>query len=147
MASFRANYTEAEKKAFGRMLRKMIDDRGLTGAELARQATRKLPSGKVIGRDNISWYLTGRSMPTPPYLKAIAAVLEVSPEFLIPRNHAQKPGEAAPATDDTENDIRMSLGANGTMHLMLNIHVPRELGWKILQMVEDQKKSAPAKQK
>jgi transcriptional regulator with XRE-family HTH domain len=137
MPSYRAGYTPAEKKAFGRQLRKLMDEKGLTGAELARQATLKLASKKTIGRDNISWYLNGRSMPTPPYLNAIAKVLDVDPQFLVPRHHTQAPGEAAPVATEGGNDIRMNLQPNGEMHLMLNIRVPRALGWKILQMIED----------
>lgn len=138
MASYKAGYTEVEKKAFGRQLRKLMTEKGLTGAELARRATDKLKApGKKIGRDNISWYLCGRSMPTPLYLNAIAAVLDVNPQFLVPRDHAQAPGEPPPADVVAGNDIRMNLQPNGEMHLMLNIHVPRALGWKILQMIED----------
>jgi transcriptional regulator with XRE-family HTH domain len=136
MPSFRAGYTPAEKKAFGRMLRKLMTDKSMSGAELARQATKLLPAGKTIGRDNISWYLNGRSMPTPPYLNAIAKVLDTNPQFLVPRDHSQAPGEAPPI-EASGNDIRMNLSPNGEMHLMLNIHVPRALGWKILQMIED----------
>lgn len=146
MASFRARYTETERKAFGRMLRKMMEDRGLTGAELARQATRKLSGGKVIGRDNISWYLNGRSMPTPVYLNAIAKVLEVSPQLLVPRDHAQKAGEMPAPVTTEERNIRMALTPDG-MHLMMDVHVPRALGWKILEMVEADKPPAPAKQR
>jgi transcriptional regulator with XRE-family HTH domain len=146
MASFRAKYTETERKAFGRMLRKMMEDRGLTGAELARLATRQLSGGKVIGRDNISWYLNGRSMPTPVYLNAIAKVLEVSPLFLVPRNHDQKAGEMPPPDPKQDRNIRMSLTTEG-MHLMMDVHLPREVGWKILQIVEGTKPEAPAKQK
>lgn len=136
MPSFRAGYTPVEKKAFGRMLRKLMTEKSMSGAELARNATKLLPAGKTIGRDNISWYLNGRSMPTPAYLNAIAKVLDVNPQFLVPRDHAQAPGEAPPV-DAAGNDIRMNLQPNGEMHLMLNIHVPRALGWKILQMIED----------
>src|SRR5690242_2615855 len=105
MPTFRARYTELEKKALGLLLRKPVIEKGVNGAELARKASLHVPSGKVIGRDNISWYLNGRSMPTPIYLAAIAKVLEVDPQFLIPRDHAQKPGELPPPADAPEQDV------------------------------------------
>ena len=137
MPTFRAKFTEVEKKAFGRKLRQLMADKGLSGADLARQASRHIPSGKTMGRDTISWYLTGRSMPTPPYLTAIAKVLDIDPQFLVPRDHAQRPGEMPPPTPAPENDVRMTMSGDGMMHLMLNTHLPRDLGWKVLQMIED----------
>lgn len=147
MATFRANFTAVEKKVFGQKLRKMMADKGLSGADLARQASIHLPKDKTIGRDNISWYLTGRSMPIPTYMAAIAKVLEIDPQFLLPRDHSQKVGEAPPPVASPEHDVRMAIGANGEMHLMLNIHLPRELGWKLLQIVEDHKKGQSAQPK
>lgn len=110
----------------------------MSGAELARVASRHLPGDKTIGRDNISWYVNGRSMPTPIYLKAIGKALDVDPQLLIPRTHAQRPGEMAPPADAPEQDVRMSMSDQG-MHLMINIHLPRDLGWQILSMIEDHK--------
>ena len=147
MPTFRAKFTDAEKKAFGRQLRKLMGDKGLSGADLARQMSVHLPSGKTVGRDNISWYLNGRSMPTQPNLIAMAKVLEIDPDFLMPRDPATRPGEMPPPAATPENDIRMRMSGDGMMHLQLNTHLPRELGWKILEMIEQHRKepSAPAK--
>lgn len=124
-----------------------MTERMISGADLARQMSKHMPSGRIVGRDNISWYLNGRSMPTPPYLTAMAKVLDVDPTFLLPRDHATRPGEMPPPADAPENDIRMRMSGDGMMHLQINTHLPRDLGWKILQMIEDSKKepSAPAK--
>lgn len=135
MATFRAKFTPLEKKAFGQNLRKLMDDKGLTGADLARQATLRLPKGKVIGRDNISFYVNGRSIPTPIYMTAIAKVLGVDQAFLLARQHSQRPGEPAPAIADGRT-VQMAMRADGTMDLLLKVNVPKAIGWQIMQMVE-----------
>lgn len=147
MPTFRARYTKMEKEAFGRQLRKLMTDKGLSGADLGRQATIHLPKGKVIGRDNISWYLNGRSMPIPTYLAAIAKVLDIDAQFLLPRDHSQRVGDKPEPAATPEHDVRMSLATNGDMHLMLNVHLPRDLGWKILKLVEDHKNDSSAQPK
>ena len=144
MAKFRARYTALEKKAFGQLLRRLMTEQSLSGADLARQATLHLPKGKVIGRDNISWYRSGRSIPVQASLVAIAKVLNVDPVFLVPRSHDQRPGDLPAPANSPEHDVRMAMTASGDMHLMLNVHLPRELGWKILQMIEDNKKAQSA---
>ena len=112
MAAYRAKYTKMEKEVFGRQLRQLMTDRGMTGADLARQATLHLPKGKVIGRDNISWYVNGRSIPQPIFMTALTRVLKVDEKFLLPRSHTQRKGEAAPPLltdkqriDESQNEI------------------------------------------
>lgn len=141
MASFKAKYTEAERKAFGQLLRQLMSDKGVTGADLARRANKHITSGKGMDRSMISWYLNGRSIPTPVSLTAIAKVLEVDPQLMLPRDHSQKPGEAAgPVSAANEQDVRMSLGAGNTMHLMINTHLPAEIGWKVIELVKELKR-------
>lgn len=137
MAGFRANFTPLEKKAFGQTLRRLMAERGLTGADLARQATLHLPRGKVIGRDNISWYCNGRSFPIPAYMVAIAKVLGVDQAFLMPRAHSQAPGEPPAPVTENSRVVQMSSRADGTMDLMLKVNVPKAIGWQIMQLVEN----------
>lgn len=138
MPNYKAKYTPQERKAFGSLLRELMADKGLNGAELARQANRFLPSGTEMNRSTISWYLNGRSIPTPAYANALGKVLNIDPQAMLPRDHAQKPGEAAgpPAARNHESDVRMSLLPGGQMHLMVNIRVPAPTGWKILEILQ-----------
>lgn len=140
MPQFRAKYTAAERKAFGALLRRLMTEKGLNGAELARQANRHISSGNNLDRSSISWYINGRSIPTPVVLNAIAKVLQVDAQMLLPRDHAQRPGEAAGPAPAMDRDVRMSLLPGNMMHLMLNIHVAADKGWAILKMLEEEKK-------
>jgi transcriptional regulator with XRE-family HTH domain len=138
MASFKAKYTEAERKAFGQLLRQLMTDKGVTGADLARRANKYISSGKGMDRSMISWYVNGRSVPTPVSLSAIAKVLDVDPQLMLPRAHSQKPGEAAGPVGPTSNqDVRMSLESGNMMHLMLNRRLPAEVGWKIIELIKE----------
>lgn len=140
MASFRANYTADERKAFSALLRQLMRDKGITGADLARRANKHLTSGKGMDRSMISWYVNARSIPSPTSLSAIAKVLEVDPQLMLPRDHSQKPNEAGPVGAAGGQDVRMSLGAGNTMHLMINTHLPAETGWKIIELVKELKR-------
>lgn len=137
MPQFRAKFTKQERLAFGTMLRRLMADKGLSGAELARKANLHITSGKGMDRSSISWYINGRSIPTPVVLNAISRVLDVDPQMLLPRDHAQRPGEAAGPPPSRDRDVRMSLIGGGQMHLMINTQVSAEKGWQILRLLED----------
>jgi transcriptional regulator with XRE-family HTH domain len=139
MASFKAKYTEGERKAFGQLLRQLMTDKGVTGADLARRANKYISSGKGMDRSMISWYVNGRSVPTPVSLSAIAKVLDVDPQLMLPRSHNQKPGESAgpPTASTSGRDVRLSLEGGNTMHLMINTRVPAETGWKIVELLKE----------
>ncbi len=142
MPQFRAAYTKAERVAFGQLLRQLMADKGLNGADLARRANNYITSGKGLDRSAISWYVNGRSIPSPVSLNAIARVLDVNPQMMLPRSHEQRPGEAVGAPTSGEKDVRMSLLAGGQMHLMVNLKLPAEKGWEILRLLEEHSKQA-----
>lgn len=142
MPQYRAKYTKAERLAFGQALRNMMAAKGLSGADLARRANQFISSGKGLDRSAISWYVNGRSIPTPVSLNAIARVLDVNPQMMLPRSHEQRPDDAVGPPPTSDKDVRMSLMAGGMMHLMINIKLPAEQGWKILKMLEEPLKPA-----
>lgn len=143
MPRFKAKYTAGERKAFGNLLRRLMAEKGLNGAELARQANLHIPTGGGLDRSAISWYVNGRSVPTPVSLHGIAKALNVDAAMLLPRSHAQAPSDVGmpPATKD--RDVRMALLPGGEMHLMMNIHVPADTGWSILKLLEGGEPSKP----
>lgn len=111
----------------------------MTSAELSREATKHLPANKKIGRDVITRYTSGRSIPTPVNLKAIARALNADPNMMIPRDYAQRPGEGAAGstlTPPRARDVRMSTTDDGMANLMINVHLPRSVAWKLAQTVE-----------
>jgi transcriptional regulator with XRE-family HTH domain len=142
MPTYKARFTPQERKAFGELLRRMMLDRGMTGADLARRVNSHLERGKGLDRSAISWYMNGRSTPSPVTLQAIAKVLNVDPKFLLPRSHEQRAEDGAGPQPSSEGlrDVRMSILGGGQMHLMINAHVPTDIGWQILKLLEDHTK-------
>jgi transcriptional regulator with XRE-family HTH domain len=104
---------------FGRTLQRHLNERGWTQAELARRMA-PLMKGSRIGRDNISKYIRGKVLPLPPALEAMAKVLEVEPNDLLPsRATRATAGEHAP----------IGLRDLGDGRAWLEIHVSQELPW------------------
>lgn len=140
MPQFRAQFTKQERAAFGQLLRRLMAEKGLSGADLARKANAYITSGKGLDRSAISWYVNGRSIPTPVSLNALARVLDVDPQMMLPRSHEQRPDEAVGPAVTSDKDVRMSLINGGMMHLMINIKLPAERGWEILKLLEEHSK-------
>lgn len=69
------------RKEFGKRLSNFIGEKDWNQSDLAKA------SG--MGRDSISHYVRGRSVPTPRNLKKLAAALGVETEVLFPNYDAQ----------------------------------------------------------
>lgn len=67
---------EAVKAEFGRRLQSAMTARGWTQSDLARKAD--------IGRDSVSVYVRGRSLPGPLHLAALARALRIPSDDLMP---------------------------------------------------------------
>jgi transcriptional regulator with XRE-family HTH domain len=115
------------RAAFARRLLNARVKKGLNQSELARAAA--IHSG-TFGRDSISKYEKGLHLPTPIQLDALAKALNVPPSELLPQNpgiaEVMEPG-MRPAFRTIDDD---------TMWLRVNQAVPRELGMKIIAMLE-----------
>lgn len=135
MPLYRARFTAADKVYFGKLLTKLMEERGMTGAELARKASLHMPGNKTIGRDSISWYTNGKRAPGPIVVKALARALDVAPEFLLPRAHNQAPGEPAPEPLADPNTFRTSQLPDGRVHIQIDKMVPLDVAWKITELV------------
>jgi transcriptional regulator with XRE-family HTH domain len=76
------------KKAFGRRLKQLLDQKGMTGSDLARlvwgSTTTKKGYTVAKNRDRISVYIRGKAFPSPLILKKIAAKLGVEIADLAP---------------------------------------------------------------
>jgi transcriptional regulator with XRE-family HTH domain len=82
---------QAVKNEFARRLEERRNAKGWNQSELARRATEHLPIaaegqklGHKIGRDQISHYSRGVSLPRPETLEAIAKALGCEPSDLLP---------------------------------------------------------------
>lgn len=81
-ADFETGNSEAARAEFARRLQNMMSDAGLNQSELAERATTLL--GKHVGRDSVSQYIRGVTLPNATRLAAIAKVLRVAPHDLLP---------------------------------------------------------------
>lgn len=65
---------EAVKTEFARRVQAAMVNKGWNQSELARRASLHMPD-KKFGRDNVSNYIRGTSMPGPTHLNALARAL------------------------------------------------------------------------
>lgn len=98
------------KQEFGRRLYDQLLSQRLNQSDLSRK------SG--LGRDSISQYVRGRSVPTPQNLEKIAEALGVQPDDLFPNYAAQ-----AIAIEDPTFQLRAVDGDSSSMWLTINQRV------------------------
>lgn len=121
------------KREFGQRLRKLLVDRGMSQTDLAREAARHTPD-KSFGRDLVSSYISGRYIPNPINLAAMAKALDTTPDELLPQsNNLPRRGETTPPLD-----IRV-LGADRAS-LRVNQVVSLSVALKVAQLINDDTK-------
>ncbi len=120
---------DAVKVEFARRLQAAMVAKGWLQSELARNAEMHMPNKKRFGRDSISLYIRGRSLPGPLQLKALCAALDAKPEDLLPTRGVSIAGEAIPALD--VRDL-----SDGNVWLRVNQAVPWSAAIKIMQLVK-----------
>jgi len=74
--------TEAVRREFSRRLRLALSEKGWNQSELARRASKFMADGK-LGKDLISRYVKGETLPNPPSLNAICKALDKQPNDLV----------------------------------------------------------------
>jgi len=115
------------KQEFGRKLHKLMLEKGMHHAELARRAD--------LPRNNISTYINGRSYPTEQSLNKLAKALGVRPDELLP-NRAEMAirGEQMP-----DLSMKTSIADPGQSWLIINRLVPTALAARIITMLEEER--------
>lgn len=103
---------EAVKAEFAKRLQAAMVERGWNQSELARRAALHTVD-KKFGRDNVSGYIRGTSLPGPAHLAALGKALKVEPRELVPMRGMPSVDEKVPALDAKD------LG-NGTVWLRIN---------------------------
>jgi len=117
---------EAIRMEFARRLQAALNERGWTQSELARRVAPLLKHSR-IGRDNISKYVRGKVLPLPAALDAIARVLELRSQDLLPVR-------ASAASEHPPISIR-DMGDNETAWLQINQQLPWGKVIKIQQII------------
>lgn len=73
-----------QREEFHRRLRKLIQIKNLSQAQLARMVFGQDEHGQANGADRVSRYLSGQSVPTLRTAHAMALALEIPPDCLLP---------------------------------------------------------------
>jgi transcriptional regulator with XRE-family HTH domain len=111
------------KQDFAKRLYQLMVGKGWHQSELARQ------SG--LARDNVSRYTTGKSMPSPLALRALARALDVKPEDIMPNYIESAIDEDAPALD-----IKVSTNSPTKAWLRVNQLVSTDTAVKVAQILQ-----------
>ena len=122
--------TETSRADFARRLRRFRLAKEIRQAELARRVALHMP-GNRFGRSLISKYENGDTMPSLLALNALAKVLDVRPEDLVPET--PELSEAMP--EDTKAHFRSV--DDDSVHVRVNQRLPRALGLKIIMMIDE----------
>ena len=112
------------KQEFGRRLHAILLERGWNQSEMARKTG--------VGRDAISTYVRGRSLPEPGTLKKMADALSMDPAELLPNAV-----ESAVDRDLPALEIREAIGHPGMAWLRVNRRVTTTQALRIMQILQE----------
>lgn len=114
---------QLSKQEFGRRLYRCMMDAKMSQSDLARAAD--------MGRDSISTYIRGRSMPEPKNLHKLAAALDVKVEELYPEELLLAMKDEIPAIELTQ-----AAGQPDKAWLRVNRMVSFSTAAKIIDLLE-----------
>lgn len=86
------------KVEFARRLQHLMTERGFNQSELARRAAEHTSNGR-FGRDNISNYIRGVSLPSPIHMRALVMALGCQSSELMPTRGMPKVDDRLPSFD------------------------------------------------
>jgi transcriptional regulator with XRE-family HTH domain len=111
------------RQEFGRRLQQKILSKGWRQSDLARATD--------IGKDSISHYVRGRSLPGPKALNTMAKALGVSVADLLPNAPAAAMDEELPALE-----LRQAAGHPGMVWLRVNRALSFAVAAKIIDLIQ-----------
>lgn len=117
------------KAEFARRLQRLLVDRAWNQSELARRAALHMDDGK-FGRDNVSGYVRGLSLPGPIRLNALCKAFGVPADALLPGGTMPSVDRKAPPPLD------ISDAGEGTAWLCVNQAVSWDKALKIMQILK-----------
>ena len=122
---------DAIKAEFGRRLQAHIVRKGWNQSELARRAEKHCPDQR-FGRDNVSVYIRGKTLPGPVHLNALCKALGVKPEELLP-------ARAPSTTNSVTSPMDMKDMGDGRVWLRINQAISWEQALEIMRVLKDAK--------
>lgn len=121
---------DAVKMEFAKRLQHLMVSKGWNQSELARRTAHHTSDGK-FGRDSVSVYIRGMSLPGPTHLNALARALDVKAEELLPSRGVPSVGDSAPPLDVREI-------SPGRVWLKVNQAVDWTTALKVMQLLKGQ---------
>ena len=112
------------KSEFGKRLFDLMIQKGWNQSDLARQAE--------MGRDSVSTYIRGRSVPTPQNLDKLSSALGISSEELYPNYSAN-----AAALEEPVMQIKQVNDDSGKMWLTISMKVESEKAIAVMKILYD----------
>lgn len=123
------------REKFADRLKYECSKRNWNQSDLAREASKHLPNGDEISRDNISNYCRARALPGPGFLRAMAKALGTTSEDLLPERGLPVPRDAGmlPSTDVRDAGEGMAL-------LRVNKRIPWPVAVQVLEVLNAHRK-------
>jgi transcriptional regulator with XRE-family HTH domain len=112
------------RQEFGRRLYSFMMQKEFTQSELARAAK--------MGRDSISQYVRGRSVPSPKNLAKLADALNVEVDVLFPNYDAQ-----ANATEQPTLEMKSVEADADNVWLRINMKVPTLKALEVMRIIKE----------
>lgn len=125
---------DAVKIEFAKRLQHYMVKKGWNQSELARAADReikRIDKTKRFGRDNVSVYMRAKSLPGPIQLAALAKVLNVKVEELLPQRGVPTASDRAPPFD-------MRSLEDGNVWLRVNQSISMKSAMKIMAVINEE---------
>jgi transcriptional regulator with XRE-family HTH domain len=124
-------------RAFAQRMRSLMEEQGLSVAELTKRMEQELP-GEKFNPVNLSHYKAGRSMPRPRYLSALSRAFGVEPKELIPPGESPDAGESenAGGRQHAAPAVRIEDLSDGQAWLQINQKLPWPLVLRILDALK-----------
>ncbi len=126
---------QARLVQFGERLKRLMNARHWSGADLAREASKLIPEGHhragrrhEIGRHLVSAYCRGENEPTSSNLSYIAGALGVSPEELLSPRTPKRPLEA---------HVQAITTIGGRTRFIADVELDTELAMKLISLINE----------